>query len=263
MAVRIFRGAESSARAGRTLYEDFPMNQPNTPTPETDALVDQLKGHSWQTSYLGMRDFARDLERRLVEKTAQHAQTRADLKHAYAEWQAQAQLVKQSVAREAETHAAHIKLKIAHDLISSEREESKIERDALAAQSFLPHALAGKMGGREMNAVIVQLWTQADAIELCVQLEAIAPKFGCHVGLTGGTLYKVGERKDCDVLLYRIRQQPMDLPGLWTALCAAGITVQHDFGFCVKAKYGERRIDFLIPETTEGGDYQGPNTNLP
>lgn len=49
-------------------------------------------------------------------------------------------------------------------------------------------------------------WTQEEAIQLCRLLEALAPTFGCHVALTGGCLYKDGERKDCDILLYRIRQ---------------------------------------------------------
>src|ERR1035437_5571090 len=49
-------------------------------------------------------------------------------------------------------------------------------------------------------------WTQTEAIELCVKVEAICPKYGCHVALTGGLLYKQGKRKDCDLLFYRIRQ---------------------------------------------------------
>jgi hypothetical protein len=43
-------------------------------------------------------------------------------------------------------------------------------------------------------------WTLAEAVEVCRQVEAICPPFGCHVALTGGTLYKDGERKDLDLL---------------------------------------------------------------
>lgn len=115
-------------------------------------------------------------------------------------------------------------------------------------------------------AIIVRPWTQHEAITLCIQLEAIAPPFGCHIGLTGGTLYKGGERKDCDILIYRIRQMSIDFAGLWAAFSAAGITINHDFGFCVKAQMGDRRIDFLIPESPDStsGDYQGRprNANL-
>lgn len=63
------------------------------------------------------------------------------------------------------------------------------------------------------------LWTQQLAIDLCVAIEAIAPDFGCHVALTGGSLYKSGERKDVDVLFYRIRQvDKIDREGLLKAL---------------------------------------------
>ena len=44
------------------------------------------------------------------------------------------------------------------------------------------------------------------AVEICRSIECECPKFGCHVALTGGTLYKDGERKDLDILFYRIRQ---------------------------------------------------------
>lgn len=39
-------------------------------------------------------------------------------------------------------------------------------------------------------------WTQAEAIALCRKIEDVCPAFGCHVALTGGVLYKLGERKD-------------------------------------------------------------------
>lgn len=40
------------------------------------------------------------------------------------------------------------------------------------------------------------------AITLCRELEAIVRPFGWHVGLTGGCLYKDGDRKDVDVIVY-------------------------------------------------------------
>ena len=49
-------------------------------------------------------------------------------------------------------------------------------------------------------------WTQQHAIELCKRIESVCPRYGCHVALTGGLLYKDGPRKDCDILFYRIRQ---------------------------------------------------------
>lgn len=40
------------------------------------------------------------------------------------------------------------------------------------------------------------------AIILCRTLEPLFQKFGYHVGLTGGCLYKEGERKDVDIIVY-------------------------------------------------------------
>ena len=40
------------------------------------------------------------------------------------------------------------------------------------------------------------------AIEICKEIEMRAPSYGCHVALTGGCLYKDGDRKDCDLLFY-------------------------------------------------------------
>jgi len=42
----------------------------------------------------------------------------------------------------------------------------------------------------------------ADAVKLCIELEAIAAPHLLHIGLTGGCLYKKGGRKDIDVIVY-------------------------------------------------------------
>ena len=92
-------------------------------------------------------------------------------------------------------------------------------------------------------------WTQKQAIDFCKMLEAIAPTYGCHVALTGGTLYKDGERKDCDVLFYRIRQiAEVDVEGLIEALGPMGVIPAEDHGWCYKATYQGRAVDFLFPE---------------
>lgn len=97
-------------------------------------------------------------------------------------------------------------------------------------------------------------WTQAAALDLCRTLERIAPQFGAHVGLTGGLLYKDGPRKDCDVLIYRIRQTPViDEDGLFQAFAAAGVTKTGGFGWCHKAEWRGMPIDFFFPE--EAGEY--------
>jgi hypothetical protein len=92
-------------------------------------------------------------------------------------------------------------------------------------------------------------WTQTQAIDLCRAIEAVAPRYGCHVALTGGTLYHFGERKDADILFYRIRQvYEIDVDGLMDALREIGIEPGQDFGWCYKATYKGRAIDFFFPE---------------
>jgi hypothetical protein len=101
-----------------------------------------------------------------------------------------------------------------------------------------------------------ELWTQQDAINLAIQMEAIAPQFGAHVALTGGLLYKNGQRKDADFLFYRIRQvQFIDYEGLFKALEAIGVEKISGFGWCHKAIYMGKKIDFFFPEETGGPLY--------
>jgi hypothetical protein len=91
-------------------------------------------------------------------------------------------------------------------------------------------------------------WTQAEGIALATAVEEVAPKFGAHVALTGGLLYKRGTRKDADLLFYRIRQQALDLDGLKGALADIGLTITNDYGFVKKAKYRGKTVDLLFPE---------------
>jgi len=101
----------------------------------------------------------------------------------------------------------------------------------------------------------VSNWTQQEAVNLCVILESIAPHYGAHIALTGGCLYKPGERKDCDILIYRIRQAPeIDMDGLFSAFLRAGVEVSGGFGWCYKARYRGQGIDLFFPEE-QGGEY--------
>lgn len=98
-------------------------------------------------------------------------------------------------------------------------------------------------------------WLLKDAVTLCKLVELICPQFGCHVALTGGSLYKEGERKDCDLLFYRIRQVPaIDMAGLLVALHRIGVSHVAGSGWCFKAKYRGKNVDMLFPEAV-GGDY--------
>lgn len=98
------------------------------------------------------------------------------------------------------------------------------------------------------------MWNLREAVELCRLVETVAPVFGCHVALTGGTLYKDGERKDCDILFYRIRQVPhIDTGGLFIALENHGLRVIADHGWCVKARYKGKPVDCFFPD--DDGSY--------
>lgn len=100
----------------------------------------------------------------------------------------------------------------------------------------------------------MSVWTQREAIDLCIKLERIAPAFGAHVALTGGLLYKSGQRKDCDILIYRIRQiEKIDIDGLFCAAKDIDIVKTGGFGWCHKAEYFGKPIDFFFPE--EDGEY--------
>lgn len=87
-------------------------------------------------------------------------------------------------------------------------------------------------------------WNQQEAIALCKQIEAVCPACGCHVALTGGLLYRDGERKDLDILFYRIRQwKEIDYDKLWPVLETVGIVKQSGFGWCFKATWNGKKMD--------------------
>lgn len=96
-------------------------------------------------------------------------------------------------------------------------------------------------------------WNRDEAIALCRSIEAICPKYGCHVALTGGCLYKDGLRKDCDILFYRIRQkEQIDIDELWDALHEIGFVKMSGFGWCFKAMYKDKPVDCFFPEEEQG-----------
>ncbi len=98
-------------------------------------------------------------------------------------------------------------------------------------------------------------WNQKEAVELCRLIEAICPDYGCHVALTGGTLYKEGERKDLDILFYRIRQvEYIDVDSLFNALVNIGVERVGGMDWCIKATYQDKPIDCFFPEA-DGEEY--------
>lgn len=107
------------------------------------------------------------------------------------------------------------------------------------------------------------VWTQAEAIALCRQIEAICPDYGCHVALTGGLLYKAGPRKDADILFYRIRQTAeIDESGLFAALAMIGVERVSGFGWCHKATFNGKPIDCFFPEADDGEYEPGETADM-
>lgn len=99
-------------------------------------------------------------------------------------------------------------------------------------------------------------WTLALAVDFCRTVEAICPVYGCHVALTGGCLYKEGERKDLDLVFYRIRQTTINVVGLRYALeKELGVTFSPTNGWCLKAQWEGRNIDMFFPEEPDGARY--------
>lgn len=99
-------------------------------------------------------------------------------------------------------------------------------------------------------------WARDEALSICRLIEAIAPTAGCHVALTGGLLYKEGQRKDLDIVLYRIRQvETIDWVGLTNALENVGFEFnevptgyENAPAWVRKATYHGKAIDFFFPE---------------
>lgn len=97
-------------------------------------------------------------------------------------------------------------------------------------------------------------WSHREAVILCRALEEVAPEFGAHVALTGGTLYKDGLRKDCDVLFYQAKKdKKIDIDGLKKKL-SEKIELGRDYGRVLKGKIAGKQVDFFFPER-DSDDY--------
>ncbi len=107
------------------------------------------------------------------------------------------------------------------------------------------------------------VWCRAEAVELCMRVEDVCTRAGCHVALTGGCLYKAGFRKDCDLLFYRIRQVPaINLEILWKELETIGLKKISGHNWVYKGTFRKRGVDMFFPEEkavcTNNGDIALP-----
>lgn len=105
------------------------------------------------------------------------------------------------------------------------------------------------MGASDMN--------QAKAIKVCATLYAVLSPLHFYPALTGGCLYKEGERKDCDIVIFRNRQAhaQFELRDLEQVLRLAGFTDFRHYGFVTKCMYLGIAIDLFNPETASGDAY--------
>ena len=92
--------------------------------------------------------------------------------------------------------------------------------------------------------------TQKDGIELCKLIHENVK--GAFPALTGGLLYKDGERKDIDIVLYRHRQDcdPVETTEFEAVLSSIGIKIIQCYGFVTKAKWNGFDVDIFNPETS-------------
>jgi hypothetical protein len=93
-------------------------------------------------------------------------------------------------------------------------------------------------------------WTQREALDLVKKIEGFAPNYGYHVGLTGGVLYKEGERKDIDVIFYPHNgpDNVVNPQGLTDALLnnMGIVIVSEHCGWLKKAKYLMKNLDLFF-----------------
>ena len=96
-----------------------------------------------------------------------------------------------------------------------------------------------------------------DGVKLCKILHAELAEHGYFPALTGGLLYKNGERKDCDIVIYRHRQKVdhFEMFDIEQLLLNAGLSDLRYFGFVTKASFGNMSVDLFNPESVAGEMY--------
>lgn len=101
------------------------------------------------------------------------------------------------------------------------------------------------------------IWNISQAVELCRTLEDLTRPLEWHVGLTGGVLYKDGQRKDCDVILYSTQRSQLDAKQLLSRISALPeVTAFRRYGYVTKFDYNGKPVDILMPELKgQEGEY--------
>lgn len=106
--------------------------------------------------------------------------------------------------------------------------------------------------------------TNSDGLELCKILYTELSSEGFYPALTGGLLYKSGERKDIDIVIFRNRQlhASFEMKEIEHLLMKVGLSDFTYYGFVTKAKWKGFTVDLFNPETQlefDGEDCYGFN----
>lgn len=115
-----------------------------------------------------------------------------------------------------------------------------------------------RKSAQSIKSETINFVTPELAIDFCKQLHLCLLPKGIYPALTGGSLYKVGPRKDIDVVLYRNRQKlaRFETIDLKEQLAKIGVEIIASYGFVTKAKWNGISIDLFNPETeTEDREY--------
>lgn len=92
---------------------------------------------------------------------------------------------------------------------------------------------------------------QENGIKLCQKMYDKLSAYGYFPALTGGLLYKEGNRKDIDIVVFRHRQEvhSFEMLDIEHHLIDIGFYDFKYFGFVTKAKWRGFVVDLFNPET--------------
>lgn len=101
-----------------------------------------------------------------------------------------------------------------------------------------------------------------DAIILCTLLYEHLRGIGIYPALTGGCLYKQGNRKDIDIVLYMDNSNLRELEDIEGKLKAVGLENFKHFGYVTKCLWNGYTVDILLPQTLKDDDYDEEERGL-
>ncbi len=92
-----------------------------------------------------------------------------------------------------------------------------------------------------------------NGVDLCQRMYKKLSEYGYFPALTGGLLYKEGNRKDIDIVVFRHRQEVhrFEMRDIEHHLIDIGFYDFNYFGFVTKAKWMGFKVDLFNPETDE------------